>query len=296
MDDMTIRQREGRATMTDIEKTRERARKAVEWLREHDGCTGLTCVLCREVLGHGSTSIQSCREFHACHILADLIEVGAREPSESAKELAVDIRVACDNNKTVSGIFESLGIDCWFSDSQGAMWLLADKIEALDAPETQPEARELADRLRAACSPTLNGEVCKALDVPLSVENVNNAKTILADRIERLGSPNMSRYVELPLDADGVPIRIGDVIGWPYSDIVTVCGIGDGRVYYTNGDKVKWTQAAGNSHHVKPRTLEDVVKDMREYVVGNGDQCEVERLMREAYEMGLSDKKEDNNG
>lgn len=81
----------------------------------------------------------------------------------------------------------------------------------------------------------------------------------IADAIE---AEVAERYMELPLDADGVCIRVGDemerISGFKYGK---VAGVGVG-VFFTNhymNDYHK--QFAADCRHVEPRTLEDVLQD-----------------------------------
>ena len=77
-----------------------------------------------------------------------------------------------------------------------------------------------------------------------------NACDMLIDELEAEIADN---YMRLPCDADGVPIRVGDELE------------GDFIVDYVSPH---WVLAVGRSakhkdscHHVKPRTLEDVLRD-----------------------------------
>ena len=74
------------------------------------------------------------------------------------------------------------------------------------------------------------------------------------------------RYMELPVDADGVPIRPDDLMACTAFDTNDF----DGKEHVMavgNGfwvDKDGCTHIPSETHHVKPRTLEDVLED---YVV-----------------------------
>ena len=69
------------------------------------------------------------------------------------------------------------------------------------------------------------------------------------------------RFMELPLDADGVPIRVGDMVEWIYKngdyEVIAVGNI----VALRTGEYGTFTVAADALRHVKPRTLEDVLED-----------------------------------
>jgi hypothetical protein len=98
-------------------------------------------------------------------------------------------------------------------------------------------------------------------------------------------------WMELPLDMDGVPIREGDTVQFVNDAggtgaFVEVCAVSEHYAYYDYG---KHFYRAANCHHVKPRTLEDVLADVargilseregadeiRELMVSNPDLTEV---------------------
>lgn len=59
--------------------------------------------------------------------------------------------------------------------------------------------------------------------------------------------------VRLPVDADGVPIRIGDVMEWCDSgETLTVEGIGRDVLFYIDGENAEWTAARNKRHHHAP--------------------------------------------
>ena len=92
----------------------------------------------------------------------------------------------------------------------------------------------------------------------------------IADRIK---AEIAERFVELPVDADGVPIRAGDTIyNRQNQDSMTVYEIGftdnDGtRIYNADG---KWA-LIDVCTHVKPRTLESILCDALADVSCMGD-------------------------
>lgn len=75
----------------------------------------------------------------------------------------------------------------------------------------------------------------------------------------------------LPVDADGVPIRVGDKL-IAYNERFDVEGVGDGIVIYRNeDDELGELFNPAATVHVKPRTLEDVLVDMLEAAIGYSD-------------------------
>lgn len=67
------------------------------------------------------------------------------------------------------------------------------------------------------------------------------------------------RYMRLPVDADGVPIHLGDTLKWPDGGRLTVIGIGSGVVFYEDDEGVQWTMT-GNKHHCV-LSVEDVLRE-----------------------------------
>jgi len=89
----------------------------------------------------------------------------------------------------------------------------------------------------------------------------------IADEIE---AEIAERYMQLPVDADGVPIRVGDVVEFGENrnqgivkalneHMVIAIHVDDG---YTNYAKYGLLWNADACRHVKPRTVEDVLMDV----------------------------------
>lgn len=101
---------------------------------------------------------------------------------------------------------------------------------------------------------------------PLSLsaygDNYGEAIRSMIDEIE---AEIVERYIELPVDADGVPIRVGeDVVRTNdrlQPEVVRVIGVSGGSVFFKHEGRVK-QNVAHNLHHVKPRTLESVLADL----------------------------------
>ena len=75
-------------------------------------------------------------------------------------------------------------------------------------------------------------------------------------------------YTALPLDADGVPIHVGDVMEWPDCSTAEVVGIGDGTFFYVEDgeDAADWSCASDKIHHHAP-TVEDVLREFTDAVL-----------------------------
>ena len=103
-------------------------------------------------------------------------------------------------------------------------------------------------------------------------------------------------YTALPLDADGEPIRVGDVMEWCDSgETLTVEGIGRDVLFYIDGENAEWTAARNKRHHHKPAdtpaSLADELEAWCDSVDVDGDACGkprdiVERIRRLAEKEG----------
>lgn len=73
-------------------------------------------------------------------------------------------------------------------------------------------------------------------------------------------------YTPLPVDADGVPIHVGDVIEWDDGIDAEVVAIGGSTLYYIDEvGAVDWTQAATKRHH-RELTIENVLREFAEKI------------------------------
>lgn len=98
-----------------------------------------------------------------------------------------------------------------------------------------------------------------------------NLPLVIADEIQ---AEVDSRFCELPVDADGVPIRVGDKLechanGYDGAFTVFAIGrdtvIGNHDIEWVRNNPSKWFHVASFCHHVKPRTLEDVLIDAMQF-------------------------------
>lgn len=68
-------------------------------------------------------------------------------------------------------------------------------------------------------------------------------------------------WIRLPVDADGMPVHIGDVMEWPDGKAFEVIGFGDGVLFYTEDEEsADWTGASTKRHHAP--TVEDVLRQV----------------------------------
>ena len=89
--------------------------------------------------------------------------------------------------------------------------------------------------------------------------DTHDVVTAIADRID-------AATVELPKDADGEYIHIGDVMEWCDSgETLTVEGIGRDVLFYIDGENAEWAAARNKRHHHEP-TVEDVLREFAEKI------------------------------
>lgn len=94
----------------------------------------------------------------------------------------------------------------------------------------------------------------QAYDWPAGYPWVRN----MAEEVEREVA---ERYMELPVDADGAPIHVGDELEWDWHrDSFIVTSVSGDSVWYCEacGWKAEWANA---TRHVRPDTWERIVQD-----------------------------------
>lgn len=76
--------------------------------------------------------------------------------------------------------------------------------------------------------------------------------------LDRLADEIESAYMRLPVDADGVPIRVGDEIEYPNGrrDVVRFITINDNLPTFNESGWV-----ASKCRHVKPETIEGIIAE-----------------------------------
>lgn len=90
----------------------------------------------------------------------------------------------------------------------------------------------------------------------------------IAERIEQEVS---ERFMELPLDADGVPIRVGDVVEAGFDGTQEIAGVSGENsdfpyVFFfpDDGTEAQWCEAQDCHHHAP--TVEDVLREFAEKI------------------------------
>lgn len=85
---------------------------------------------------------------------------------------------------------------------------------------------------------------------------------LLAEMIEDVRDEISERFIELPVDADGVPIHVGDCLqlGDTRGEVaaLTYCPANGKLPWEWQCDTGDWYNTAF-AYHIKPRTLEDVL-------------------------------------
>ena len=98
------------------------------------------------------------------------------------------------------------------------------------------------------------------------------------------------RYIELPLDADGAPIRVGDKLKSKYGPkpfIVESMEFGSAwTVWDSENGATRWPNEC---RHVKPRTVEDVLREfVGEYQYSSGPDYDEECVSKFAAELRMA--------
>lgn len=118
---------------------------------------------------------------------------------------------------------------------------------------------------RALATPELDeglDALCGAVDaVHANLEGENESLRRELDRALGEWDYWESTHVELPKDADGAPVRVGDVMEWPDGQTFEVVGIGDGTLFYVEDGLAEWTGASTKFRHHQPDTWERIIED-----------------------------------
>lgn len=107
--------------------------------------------------------------------------------------------------------------------------------------------------------------LCDAIDaVHAALEDESAGLRARVAELDKRYDSMHDGWVELPKDADGEYIHIGDVVEWPdgSDEPFEVVGIGtNGTLYYMYDESCEWTNASTKRHHHAP-TVEDVLREM----------------------------------
>jgi hypothetical protein len=126
----------------------------------------------------------------------------------------------------------------------------------------QADLRAMADRIDAEHQKAL--DEWKAKHGQMWLKGYAECHAELLEGNETLASDLEScGWIRLPVDADGIPVHIDDVMEWPDGRTFEVVGIGDGTLFYVDdgSEYADWTGASTKRHHHVP-TVEDVLREM----------------------------------
>lgn len=80
--------------------------------------------------------------------------------------------------------------------------------------------------------------------------------------VESVALPDMTAYVKLPLDANGVPIRVGDWVTGSIGGKAKVVAITEECAYWWEPDGCHWCEGYLLRHYHHAPTVEDVLREM----------------------------------
>lgn len=135
----------------------------------------------------------------------------------------------------------------------------------------------------------MQGVVGAVPDMVRKNERLKKEKAELKAEIERLKSALPGDYLRLPLDADGVPIRIGDEMNID-GDAMTVLGyrLRNDMLLLIAEDKkggLVFTPEPSGVRHFKPEQADSWEKLSEDMNLGCRDYCEIHRLEECDYNM-----------
>lgn len=132
------------------------------------------------------------------------------------------------------------------------------------------ELRRVAAKTECAngrCEKLYRGDLDHIAD-RIDAEHESACAEAYGNGVQSVALPDMTAYVKLPVDADGVPIRMGDVM--EHNGVVanvlgiTFHGTTPPTVCIVRGDC--WVEADELRHHHKP-TVEDVLREFAEKII-----------------------------
>lgn len=139
---------------------------------------------------------------------------------------------------------------------------------------------ELRKYVKTSCQNIVGGGRCSGMKKILAIADridKEHAEAV-ADALQLRGEPD--RWVELPVDADGVPIHVGDMVGWDGDEEFEVKGFGGSRAerlfYLNEGGRFCWG-IAENCRHVQPDSWERIMDDAEK--LARGDNAAVMELV-----------------
>lgn len=112
---------------------------------------------------------------------------------------------------------------------------------------------------------TITRRECSSIDWWAKVESLQDERDELQSKLDAYGQTHM----ELPLDADGVPIKVGDKMQYHGGEPFIVCAVAPGVIHTwaavkLGERKTTYDYAPIQCTHYKPRTIEDVLREFAE--------------------------------
>lgn len=126
------------------------------------------------------------------------------------------------------------------------------------------QRKEAIERLGNLQSVSINELTERNDEIAYTISGGGREIGTLKDIVDKLiylltnDEPN-ERYMRLPVDADGIPIHVGDTLEWHDGGRLTVIGIGSGVVFYDDDDGVQWTMTGNKRHCVL--SVNDVLEE-----------------------------------
>ncbi|MBR3313872.1 MAG: hypothetical protein IKG18_07010 [Atopobiaceae bacterium] len=172
------------------------------------------------------------------------------------------LRVTCDNSHTADGTGPQKALE-GTEDMKSI-----DRLREYVCSAPMPSMTNVARSIVVGMTDEIEREVKALVDERDLLKTQWEAGVDFDQRLEAAASEREDvtlfgvDYTPLPVDADGVPIHVGDVMEWPDCSTAEVVGIGDGTFFYVEDgeDAAEWSSASDKIHHHAP-TVEDVLRE-----------------------------------
>ena len=154
----------------------------------------------------------------------------------------------------------------WLRDGKGSLLAIADRIDAEHEKAMSRAGELLADAEEVRDYNYANWQECKQ-----KVLQGNITIDELSAEIERLKG-ELAHRIELPVDADGAPICVGDVLDG-YGKTIEVVEMRHGRSGWVliSRDGNGYADTFAFAHHHAP-TVEDVLREMADRIYADEDE------------------------
>lgn len=87
--------------------------------------------------------------------------------------------------------------------------------------------------------------------------STTTAKSVVNEKADEIERELKKRYIELPLDADGIPVRVGDKVVSKYGEETRVIAV-SGRAFVTASDQISLRRSSAFHHK---RDVSDVLRE-----------------------------------